>query len=312
MWSLRVTRLRSITVHFEHAALILVCAAACYSVSAGADTGADSPSGMPSQTSMSLDELENLSVDTAPVSAAINPARAKFLSDAAQELGSHKGLADRSVQLIAEIDARAMRLDQMYRFGALTTKNGVLPPVISEARDAVEATTDQVRVADRMYKIIVPARFVTIPPSWRDYLFIGLRIKATDDVPFAGQLPKTDAERSYWKKQIWVGYQQGRALADQILAANLARLDRDYLGILRYSELLNKGMVSEPEVAVAPNIVSGDRNHISVGDTLYRVTDHGGFVTDPSKWQATVVPVATPLVASSAAVSASAAGEASK
>ncbi len=38
-----------------------------------------------------------------------------------------------------------------------------------------------------------------------------------------------------------LGYAQGQKLADQILETNRARLDRDYMGMLRYSELLNKG-----------------------------------------------------------------------
>lgn len=267
----------------KRAAIMFVCAATCYGLSAA-----------PVYADMSLDDIANLSVDTAPAAAAISPARANMLSEAALPLGSHKGLADRSVQLIAELEARASRLDTLYRFGALVNKSGVLPPVITEARDAVQATSDQVRVADRMYKIVVPARFVTIPPSWRDYLFLGLRIKTGEELPFAAVLPKTSAERAYWKEQVMLGYAQGQKLADQILETNRARLDRDYMGMLRYSELLNKGMVSEPAVAVAPSIVSGDRNHINVGDTLYRVTDHGGFVTDPKKWQATVAPATAP------------------
>lgn len=250
----------------------------------------------------SVDDIANLSVDTMPVAAAISPIRAGELRELALPLGSHRGLADRSAILIAELETRASRLDTLYRFGALVTKNGVLPPVITEARDAIEATTDQVRRADAMYKIIVPARFVTLPPTWRDYLFIGLRIKPqADALPFSGMLPKTTAERAFWKDQVMLGYAQGQALADQILETNLARLNRDYTGMLRYSELLNKGMVSEPEVAVAPRVVSGDRNHIDVGDTLYRVTDRGGFVTDPSKWQAVIAPPSAPQAASSGA-----------
>lgn len=245
--------------------------------------------GVPDTSRMSVEDIANLSADSVPAAAAITPARANALREAALPLGSHKGLADRSAELLAALDERATRLDTMYRFGALITRNGVLPPVITEARDAVEATSDQIRRADAMYKIAVPARFVTIAPSWRDYLFVGLRIKAqVDSLPFPSMLPKTAAERRYWKEEVELGYAQGRALADQILETNLARLNRDYTGMLRYSELLNRGMVSEPQVAVAPRIVSGDRNHIDVGDTLYRVTDHGGFVTDPSKWQASV------------------------
>lgn len=252
----------------------------------------------PDTSHMSLQDIASLSADSAPVAAAIAPARANVLREAALPLGSHKGLADRSAELIAALDARATRLDTMYRFGALITHNGMLPPVITEARDAIEASNDQVRRADAMYKIVVPARFTSVAPSWRDYLYVGLRIKAqVDPLPFASMLPKTGAERAYWKQQVEVGYEQGRALANQILETNLARLNRDYTGMLRYSELLNRGMVSQPEVAVAPRIVSGDRNHIDVGDTLYRVTDHGGFVTDPSRWQASVAAPASQVPA---------------
>lgn len=266
-------------MRFKRTVLISACAALWCGLSAE-----------PACADMSLDDLANLSVDSLPAVAAISPARANMLNEVALPLGSHKGLADRSAVLIAELEARATRLDTLYRFSALVMKNGMLPPVISEARDAVEATADQIRAADRMYKIVAPARFVTIAPSWRDYLFVGLRIKQTQDLPFAAVLPKTSAERAYWKEQITIGYAQGQKLADQILETNRARLDRDYMGMLRYSELLNKGMVSEPTVAVAPSIVSGDRNQINVGDTLYRVTDHGGFVIDPNKWQATIAP----------------------
>lgn len=272
----------------EQRALLIACAAmsCCLALAPAHAAAPDNP---PNTSTMSVDDIANLSVDTVPAAAAITPIRANELCETALPLGSHKGLADRSAALIAELEARATRLDTLYRFGALIAKNGVLPPVITEARDAIEATTDQIRRADAMYKIVVPARFVTLPPSWRDYLFVGLRIKAqTDALPFSAMLPKTSAERAYWKEQVELGYAQGKALADQILETNLARLNRDYTGMLRYSELLNRGMVSEPEIAVAPRIVSGDRNHIDVGDTLYRVTDHGGFVTDPAKWQASV------------------------
>src|SRR5260363_150392 len=78
-------------------------------------------------------------------------------------------------QLIAALEARADKLDMIYRFPALVSPRGVLPPVITEARDAVQVTGDQLRVADRIYRMVARARFVTTPPSWRDDLFVGLR-----------------------------------------------------------------------------------------------------------------------------------------
>ncbi len=82
----------------KRAAIMFVCAATCYGLPAA-----------PVYADMSLDDIANLSVDTAPAAAAISTARANMLSEAALLLGSHKGLADRSVQLIAELEARASR-----------------------------------------------------------------------------------------------------------------------------------------------------------------------------------------------------------
>src|SRR5260364_80521 len=50
-----------------------------------------------------------------------------------------------SAQLIAALEARADKLDMIYRFPALVSPRGVLPPVITEARDAVQVTGDQLR-----------------------------------------------------------------------------------------------------------------------------------------------------------------------
>lgn len=250
---------------------------------------------------MSLNALLNLSA-SATSAATILPTRANMLSDAALLLGSHKGAAERSAQLIAALAARSNQLDKLYRFSALITQQGVLPPVITEARDAMHVADQQMRIADRLYKIVMPARFVTTPPSWRDYLFVGLTVKQADvqqntqpmTQPISAALPKTPTERAYWKQQIRYGYQHGRRLADEIFNSNRARLERDYLGMLRYAELLHKGMVSEPTVSVAQAIVTGNKEYINVGDTLYRMTHPGGFITDAKQWQPIVIPALSP------------------
>ncbi|BDB30759.1 type IV secretion system protein DotC [Cupriavidus sp. TA19] len=239
---------------------------------------------------MSLDQISSLSADTVPADVEVTPVRAAILREAARSMGSQAGLADRCAVLVADLEKRAYVLDRQYRFSAYVTKNGLLPPVITEARDAVQSSDEQVRVADRIYKIVVKAKPVTTPPSWRDYLFVGLRLTKDVPMPVSSALPKTPAEKAFWKKNVADGWAHGQKLADEILERNLARLDRDFIGIMRYSYLLNNGMVSEPTVAVAPRVVSGDRNELRLGDTLMRVTDTGGFITDPKKWQPTVLP----------------------
>lgn len=246
----------------------------------------------PSHAAVTLEELGNMTANSAAPEVVISPVRAMKLREAALEIGSKAGSSARAEKIVQELEGRAYKLDQIYRFGALVTKNGILPPVITEARDAIQSTDDQVRVADRVYKIVSRARFAkNNPPSWRQYLFVGLIVNQKIPKPSNSVLPKTPEETAYWKEQLKEGWAAGEKYADEILERNMARLDRDYMGILRYSELLNKGMVSEPTVAVAATIVTGGKEEIAVGDTLYRVTDTGGFVTDSKKWQATVLTV---------------------
>jgi defect-in-organelle-trafficking protein DotC len=51
----------------------------------------------------------------------------------------------------------------MFKFAPMIAKNGTLPPVIVEARDVAAFSQDQVRTANRVYKIEREERFVSVP-----------------------------------------------------------------------------------------------------------------------------------------------------
>lgn len=53
----------------------------------------------------------------------------------------------------------------MYSFQPLVSSEGYLPPVIAEAKDVAHITNEQIRTANRAYDIVVPARFVSNPPT---------------------------------------------------------------------------------------------------------------------------------------------------
>jgi defect-in-organelle-trafficking protein DotC len=67
----------------------------------------------------------------------------------------------------------------MFQFAPLVSPSGTVPPVIEAARDVATFTPDQVRKANEVYKIEREERFVSVPPSWRDYLLVGLPTKPT-------------------------------------------------------------------------------------------------------------------------------------
>lgn len=236
---------------------------------------------------ISLEEIEGMQKSTANAGAdsKVSVMRQDTLRDVALSIGAQGGLAWRSSEILASINKDAARLDAIYRFGQLVTQSGVFPPVIVEAQDSVSVEDDQLRVADRIYRIVEKARFASTPPSWRNYLFSGLSAEAAQPAPHSSLLPRNDQERAIWKQYARQGWQEGVRQADMIFEKNLARLDRDYTGMLRYYVLLKKGMVDEPKVAHSYAVVTGDANQIVVGDTLHQVSKQPGFKIDPSQWK---------------------------
>ncbi|MFC5946357.1 type IV secretory system conjugative DNA transfer family protein, partial [Micromonospora harpali] len=58
-----------------------------------------------------------------------------------------------------------------------------------------------------------------------------------------------------------------------IFTANFNRLTRDYTGMLRYSTLLQQGMIKAPVITQQQQTVTGDKNRLMLGDkTKFPVT----------------------------------------
>ncbi|WP_321820756.1 MULTISPECIES: type IV secretory system conjugative DNA transfer family protein [unclassified Burkholderia] len=206
------------------------------------------------------------------------------LQGAAQAVGAQAGLADRSKEILADLKYREHDLDQKWRFTDLLFANGVLPPVITTIRDSADVAARVMTVQGVQYRIEEPARFVSVPPTWRDWLFTGLTGGAPEVSQYEGSLPRDEKERVYWKEQLSTAYSAGRAQADAIFQANLARLARAYEGMRRFYQLHAQGMVSLPEIASATDSVVEDPNSVVIGQTVFRITADSKF-TGASSWK---------------------------
>lgn len=234
----------------------------------------------------SLNELMN------PVSEAntgVSDLRIQMLTEAARTVGFRGGMAARAEVLKEMLDARAEKLDTIFQFSMVMNSNGTVPPVIVEARDLSSVSEDQIRTANRVYKIVREERFASVPPTWRDYMYVGLvtNNNLAEDMEFAIR-PKSSEEEAVWRKGVQKGWVEGQKQADAIVAANLNRLTRDYVGMLRYSTLIQMGMISTTKVAESSQTVTGDSKQLMLGDTLKRVTSRAAFQPDAGKWRPTV------------------------
>lgn len=219
-----------------------------------------------------------------PSSSDISETRRQLLEEAGRTLGFRGGKAQRAWELRQTLDAVAKNLDALYDFRTLISRQGWLPPVISEAQDVAHITQNQIRTATHVYEILTPERFVSNPPSWRSWLNAGLSTSAVDG-PEAAVIPANGAQKALWQAAVRKGWEEGRESADHTLEANFNRLTRDYRGMLVYSRLLQQGYITSPVVTEQQQTVSGDRSKLTTGDRVRRLKEHAGFVPDKTKWK---------------------------
>ncbi|WP_229427367.1 type IV secretory system conjugative DNA transfer family protein [Massilia atriviolacea] len=229
--------------------------------------------------------LDSLLAPFSPVITGVSNLRSQMLTEAGKTVGFRGGMAARSGVIANSLQMRADSLDKMFQFSSLVNTNGIVPPVIVQARDVAAFSPDQVRTASHVYRIEREERFVSVPPSWRDYLFAGLPVNRKVDLPVVEARPQDGNETAVWQLAVRSGWDEGTRQADAILDANFNRLTRDYTGMLLYSSLLKQGMISRPRVAELAQTVTGDSKQIMIGDTLRRLTGRALFDTDYRNWQ---------------------------
>lgn len=225
-------------------------------------------------------------VSTLPQGGNISSVRLKALRETATQLGARGALAWRSVHLNKTLSKRANELNQIFNFNQLMLPHHVVPPVLVESSNTLNlANSTTIRLASKTYRIIKPARFATTAPNWREYLWMNYK---KPKVPNKTLLPHTRAEAKVWNHYLKIGWKEGLSQADAIFATSLNRLRRDYNGMILYRKLYAQHMVSAPYVAKADLGVTGNSNHLTIGDKILRITSPSALETNSDKWQAVI------------------------
>jgi defect-in-organelle-trafficking protein DotC len=237
-----------------------------------------------------LDSIEKLNQDDVDEeTAADGKMRNQILRDTAQSLGARGGLAARTEQINDDLEEQTAYLTDVFNFQGLMLPNNILPPVLVEGRDALNLDGPYtIRVADRNFRIVKQAKFVTAVPTWQDYLIVPVQ---QPEAPAKSLLPKRDDEDELeiWQEYSRKGWEQGIIQADTIYAENLARLKRDYTGMIRYRKLLAQNMVSPPLVAEKEMGVTGGGDQISVNDRVLTIKALPSLKADSEQWTPIVV-----------------------
>ncbi len=205
----------------------------------------------------------------------INPIRLSELHETATTLGARGALAWRSHQINQSLTRSARYLDQVFNFNQLLLNHNVLPPIVTQSQANLTLDNDDtIRSADKTYKITQPARFVTVPPTWRTYLWMNFK---KPNLPSTTLLPTNREEAEVWNIYLKMGWQKGLEQANQIFEANLSILKRNYLGMILYRRLLAQGVITHPVVAKANLGITGNAKEIRINDEVMRITAHSAL-----------------------------------
>ena len=212
--------------------------------------------------------------------------RASAVRLAALGFGARAGLARRTWEIGAMLDRHGPRLTAIYRFGDLVLREGgftVLPPVLAETRSAfrLERAGRRAASARRVLRIVEPARLVSAEPGWRDWLERSWLPAAP---PASVLFPRDAREDARWRRLLAEGWAAGRALADDIFAADLDRLNRAFEGVVLWHRLNRAGMLTAPGIEIERAGVSGHESLMRIGAASARIARPARFELDAGRW----------------------------
>jgi len=221
----------------------------------------------------SLENLQNLSTKSVYYEQQIDLSnlRESAVKQAALTLGIQAGLSYESGQIDEVLTQNESQLNKVFDFGILLFEDNVLPPVIVDDSNAVHINDvgDTMRIAGKTYRIVQQVRFVTAPPTWRDYLWMDY---PPPQFPDRHLLPQKGEERQAWQLGVTEGWDMGVQQAVAIYQLNLHRLVQDFDGMVLYEELLLKNMVSPFYVQKNYYGVTGSGSQMAIDDQNWKIT----------------------------------------
>jgi defect-in-organelle-trafficking protein DotC len=196
------------------------------------------------------------------------------MRDAALKYGVEGGLAFSTNLVNSVLRQDDEALSKTYDFTRIVTYEPggamILPPVISQSVDTYQESDfgQQIRVANNTYDIIREAQFAPNTPLWYSYLY---RPWTAPDAPPQSALPKTDEERKAWVQYVDEGWQDGVAQGLMNFKLDLAQLNQDFVGMVRYRTLYDAGKVSAPVVQNEYLGTTGTGQTMREGDRVEKI-----------------------------------------
>lgn len=213
---------------------------------------------------------------------AVSLMRPSAIREAAQLVTFQTAIAWRYKQLVAATEAHNAIMDTAFNFAPLLMTQGdalILPPVLTRAGASMRIESGETATAAQTsYELLAPARYVSVAPTWREFLMADAFPEP--EKPNPAVMPKDDKERRIWREAVREAWAQGLAEADQLYADNISRMVRQYRGIMLYHLLTAQHILSKVNMASAEMGMktTDGGNKLHIGQKVYRITTPSAFL----------------------------------
>lgn len=186
--------------------------------------------------------------------------------------GIHRGRAWRQEQINEWLEELNEVLSVTWNFEQLLVDGVYLPPRVDVIEGHVESMEDgRLRVIRQGFRLASKPQLIVTPPTFLNYLY-----QVPDPIEPVNRLglpERGTAEIAAWQEAVAQGWKFGVEQADQEFRADLALLRRDYGGMLRYIDLVAKGLITMPRLSSEEFgiIVSADGQVLNIGDEIISI-----------------------------------------
>lgn len=197
---------------------------------------------------------------------------------AALSFGMRSAMAHRQQEISSRFKAHEQKLDRTFDFRRIVIpiKNNdavIIPPVIAETEKSLSIGEDGkvATISQATIKIIQPARIAATAPRWKDYVSRADIGKVSE--PPISLLPKTEAEQKNWAAWVAEGWKKGEQASIDNWEQDLARLKRDFEGMVNYLTLVEEGRVRALYLASSDLGITGEGTSVEIGKSIVKIAN---------------------------------------
>lgn len=192
----------------------------------------------------------------------------------AKTVAIRAAMSSRLNEMSRDVTKHSRQLDAIYNFSPLMIQQRVVPPVITEARNLYNQDGNlQIRLSDAIFNIEQQAYFSSTAPNWRTYLSFENRGNAYEKLSYvSGEMkPSNDIEEEIWIDGTTEGWRIGLEQANVVLQQAMDRLNRDYVGMVRFHEMVLQGKITMPSVSNYDLYDNNEGDRLILGEELLQI-----------------------------------------